>query len=118
MSQNQTQTGNTITISSLPYNVTAGDGVQWGATTGRMFGVAAKTALSGASCSVDVVGVFTLPSGGSDAVTAAEGDKAYWMASAKLVTATSTANTLIGNFMAARGANATSVTVRLNGAPV
>ncbi|AUS02258.1 protein of unknown function DUF2190 [Vibrio phage 2.096.O._10N.286.48.B5] len=62
------------------------------------------------------VGVWEMPK--TAANTPAEGAKAYWDATAKSVTTTATANTLIGAFTEGYTAGTTSASVRLSGALV
>lgn len=101
--KNYLQLGDNITLPA-PYDVASGAG----ALIGSIFGVASTTEVSGADCVFVRVGVFTLPKPGSQAWTV--GAKVYWDNSAKNVTTTSSANTLIGAAAAAVGAGAGETT--------
>jgi predicted RecA/RadA family phage recombinase len=82
---------------------------------GNLFGVAAYSAAAAAPVEIVVNGVFTLPKAASLAF--AQGDKAYWDATALDITSTATSNKWVGVAVTAAGASATTVDVRLNGFP-
>ena len=86
--QNYVDPGITITVAA-PYNVASGAGCK----VGVGFGVAAVTALSGASVDLTVFGVFDLV---KDASTFTDGAVAYWDDTAKAVTSTVGSNLKIG----------------------
>lgn len=92
--KNYLQLGDNLTLPA-PYNVNSGDG----ALIGAIFGVASTTELIGADCSFVRIGVFTLAKATGQAW--AVGVKLYWDNTAKNVTTTSSANTLIGAAAAA-----------------
>jgi len=106
--KNFIQLGNTLTLVA-PYDLLSGQG----SLVGSIFGVAGTDCLTGASGEFDVCGVFDLKKKTTD--TPAQGAKAYWDDTAREVTTTSTANTLIGAFTVAAGNGDTTVNVRLNG---
>lgn len=105
--RNFTAKGDSLTLTA-PYAVAAGAGALIGAT----FGVAKSALAIGARGVFELVGCYDLT---KDAGAAAEGARAYWDNTAKVVTATAAGNTLIGVFTAARAAGATTANVRLNG---
>ena len=107
--KNFIQPGNTITLAA-PAAVTSGSGV----LVGAIFGIAAHDAASGDSLETVTTGVFDLNKIGSQAWGL--GDKVYWDNTAKEVTKTATANTLIGAAIEAVGGGAgeTIGRVRLN----
>ncbi len=107
--KNHVSNGVNLTLPA-PANVLSGAGVLIGA----IFGVAAETALSGEDVDVVTRGIFNMPK--VSAVAIAIGDKVYWDDTAKLVTKTATANTLIGVAVLAAANPSASVAVRLNGA--
>ncbi|MCW0983059.1 DUF2190 family protein [Agrobacterium sp. BT-220-3] len=76
---------------------------------GDLFGVAAAAAAEGAKVAVSLEGVFSLPKATGASLT--EGQKVYWIAADKKVTATANGNTLIGH--AARPAAADAVTAEI-----
>ncbi|PCG08692.1 hypothetical protein COA17_11080 [Sphingomonas ginsenosidimutans] len=93
---------------AAPYAVASGGG----ALVGSIFGVAKSAIAQGARGPFELEGHYELP---KDANAVAEGAKAYWDNTARVVTATAAGNTLIGAFTAARVAGATTAFVRLNG---
>lgn len=106
--KNYVSPGEVVTVAA-PYDVAAGAG----ALVGSLFGVAGRSAVSGASVALDVVGVFDLAKTSAEAWTV--GARVYWDNTAKRATTVSTSNTLIGVAIAA-AANPSSVgRVRLNG---
>jgi len=108
--KNFVQPGDVVSVTA-PYTVTSGGGV----LVGTLFGFAAHDAASGAAVEIATTGVFTHAKAGSQAWT--QGAAIYWDNSAKVLTTTSTSNTLVGKAMAAvaGGAGDTTGTVRLNG---
>lgn len=93
---------------TAPYDVAPGGGALIGAT----FGVAKSNIKQGARGVFSLNGKFELP---KDANAGAEGVRAYWDNTNKVVTATANGNTLIGVFVLAALAAATTAVVRLNG---
>lgn len=91
---NYVQEGKILTLVA-PYTVTSGQG----ALVGTIFGVATGDITSAASGEFMTQGVFDLT---KDTSVFAAGDRVYWDNSAKKVSSTATANTLIGR--AARAA--------------
>lgn len=107
--KNFVQPGDTITLTA-PAALASGDGV----LVGTAFGVACGAAASGAEVEVKTTGVFDLKA--ASAATSTVGAAAYWDATNKEVTATSSGNTKIGVFLAAKTNGQTTARVRLNGA--
>lgn len=107
--KNFVQVGNILTLPA-PYAVASGGG----ALIGSIFGVAEKDAANGEDVAFLLTGVVDLPKAASQAWTV--GVKVYWDNAAKLVTSTSTGNTLIGVATKAVGGGAgdTIGQVRLN----
>ena len=87
--KNYVQPGHTVPLPA-PYAVASGDGL----LVGAIFGVATANAAIGDAVEATLVGVFDLKKVASQAWAA--GDKVYWDNTAKEVTKTATANTLIG----------------------
>lgn len=83
---------------------------------GAIFTIPAITAAVGEPFNGHLCGEWELPKVSAD--TPAAGAKAYWDDTAKKVTTTATANTLIGVFTEARGNGDTDAYVRLNGVVV
>lgn len=108
--KNFVQPGNTITV-TLPQDTVGGEGV----LVGRLFGVAAFSAVNGAECEVAVVGVYDLAKRASDAFGV--GAPVYFDSAAKecVDDPDSSADAEIGIAIAAAGAGATTVRVRLHG---
>lgn len=92
---------------TAPYAVASGAGALIGAT----FGIAKVAIAQGQRGPFSLTGKFELP---KDANAIGEGVRVYWDNTNKVVTATSTNNTLIGVATAAALAGATTVHVRLN----
>lgn len=105
------QPGNVLTVPASAATL-SGDVVK----IGSIIGIACGAADSGAPLDLAMTGVYTLSKVSADAF--AVGDKAYWDATAKLVTKTATSNTLLGVAIAAAAASTGSVDVRLNGVGV
>lgn len=106
--KNYVQPGDTLTLTA-PYAVSAGDGALVGT---NIFGVACGTYANGAEGEFKTCGVFDLTTLGTD--TPSVGTIAYWDNTNKRVTTTSTSNTKIGVFTAAKGSGVTVGRVRLN----
>jgi predicted RecA/RadA family phage recombinase len=106
--QNFIQNGDVVTIAA-PYDVSSGDG----ALLGTLFGVAALDAVSGANVEVKTRGVFELAKNSAEAWTV--GIAIYWDNTNKVVTSTSTSNTLIGKALAVAANPSGTGIVRLNG---
>ena len=106
MAKNYVQPGENVTLTA-PYAVTSGDG----ALVGSLFGVALVTLANAASGEFRTVGVWDLTALSTDAL--AVGAKVYWDNTNKRVTATATANTLIGVAVKAKAAGETTARVRL-----
>jgi predicted RecA/RadA family phage recombinase len=84
-----------------------------GALIGAVFGVAKVNIAAGIRGPFCLEGKFELP---KDANAIGEGVRVYWDNTNKVVTATATANTLIGVSTLAKLAGDTTAHVRLNGA--
>jgi predicted RecA/RadA family phage recombinase len=82
---------------------------------GNLFGVAAYSLAAGASAEIVIRGVFTLPKAVS--IASAQGDRAYWDATALDITPTVGSNKWVGVVTDAVSGSATTVNVRLNGFP-
>jgi predicted RecA/RadA family phage recombinase len=106
---NYSHEGETLTLTA-PYNVLTGGGFK----VGNIFAVAANTALSGADVEGDVLGVFDLT---KDSSTFSQGDLVYWDDINKCATSTVGTNLMIGTVEVAAATGATTVRVRLVGAP-
>ncbi len=107
--KNFVQPGTVVTAIAAPASgIKSGDGV----LVGALFGIAAIDApAAGGEIEIAVVGVFDLPAAGPIVV----GAPVAWDAAAKRVTATLTANALIGVALLAIGAGAGTARIRLNG---
>lgn len=103
------QDGENITVVA-PYALASGDGC----LVGSLFGVANTAAASGATVTVALEGVFPITTLSTD--TATVGAKAYWDNTAKKITTTLTANTLVGAFTYVKISGETSALVYLDGA--
>lgn len=106
--QNFVQDGETITLTA-PYAVASGAGF----LVGSLFAVACATAANGATVEGKTRGVCTLAKNSAEAWTV--GLKLYWDNTAKVVTLTSTSNTLIGCAAAVAANPSSTGNVRLNG---
>jgi predicted RecA/RadA family phage recombinase len=107
--RNFIQPGNTVTVTA-PAAVASGAGV----LVGSIFGVAVRSAASGADIDVDVLGVFDLPKATGAAWT--QGVRIYWDDVSKNCTTTVGTNKLIGVATAAALSGDTIGRVRLSGA--
>jgi predicted RecA/RadA family phage recombinase len=110
MATNYVQEGETLTLAA-PYNRTSGQAALIG--TG-LFGVALVTVTSGAMAAFAMEGVFTLAKVEQQA-WATIGLPIYWDDSAKLLTTTSSGNTLVGYNTATAANPSTTGTIRLIG---
>lgn len=107
--KNAVQEGDVITFAA-PYAVNSGDGF----LVGSIFAVATTTAANGATVEGRTEGVFDLTTLGTD--TPSAGTKAYWDNTNKRLTTTSSGNTLIGAFTAAKSSGVTIGRVYVDGA--
>ena len=106
------QSGNIITLIA-PYALASGDGM----LVGSIFGVATNAAASGAAVEAWVdAAVVTLAAVTAD--TGAVGTKMYWDNTAKKLTITATANSLVGVLTVAKTGADTTATIRMNGTSV
>ncbi len=105
--KNYVQPGDTVTVVA-PVAVNSGDGV----LVGTLFGVALSAAAIGANVEMVTEGVVDLPKA---AVAVTQGGRVYWDNTAKNVTTTAGANTLIGCAIVAAAVGDGIVRVRLNG---
>lgn len=105
--RNFVQPGGNITVPA-PAAVNSGDGV----LVGSLFGIATISAAVNGNVALATEGVFSLNKVSTQAVSV--GARLYWDDTAKLVTTTSSGNTLIGVATAAVGNPSGSVNVRLN----
>ena len=103
------QNGENITVTA-PYAVTSGDGC----LVGSLFGVANTTAAISTPVELCRLGVFPIPAVAAD--TAVVGAKAYWDNTAKKITTTLSANTLVGVFTFTKLNGDLSAAVLLDGA--
>ena len=106
--QNYIQPGDVVTVAA-PAAVSSGDGV----LVGTLFGVAAFDADSAANVEIKTRGVFELAKNSAEAWTV--GIAIYWDNTNKVVTSTSTSNTLIGKALAVAANPSGTGIVRLNG---
>lgn len=107
--KNFVQDGDVVAVSA-PYALTSGQG----ALVGAMFGVAAYDAANGSSVDIKRRGVFDITALTAD--TGAIGAKVYWDNTAKRLTVTATANTLVGCLTLAKLGTDTTARVYLDGA--
>lgn len=101
--KNFISSGDQLTV-AMPYAVTAGGGVK----VGSLFGVAAGTYDNGADGVISLKGVYDLA---KDTSTFAVGAAVYWNDTTKVVTSTSSGNTLVG--VATKAALTGDATARL-----
>lgn len=106
--KNYIQPGSVVTAPA-PTDVASGAGV----LVGKLFGVAAISALSGADVEIKTDGVFELNKTSAQAWTV--GADIYWDNTAKECTTTTTSNTLIGKALAVAANPSSTGIVRLNG---
>lgn len=83
-----------IVTLTAPYDVLSGKGL----LVGTLFAIAACDALSGAEVEGAIHGQFLMDKATGASTGGAQGAAAYWDNTAKLVTAVSTSNKLIGVF--------------------
>ncbi|MBF0399669.1 MAG: DUF2190 family protein [Magnetococcales bacterium] len=105
--RNYIQPGDTVTVVA-PVAVNSGDGL----LVGTLFGVALSTVAISTNVEIITEGVVDLPKA---AVAVTQGAKVYWDNTAKNVTTTAGANTLIGCAIVAAAVGDGTVRVRLNG---
>lgn len=103
------QRGDVLTFVA-PYAIASGAPFQVGA----FVAVAVNAAASGAEVEGQLKGVFTLPKVSAQAWEI--GDKIYWDNTAKLLTTTASANTLVGAAVEATANPSATGTVYLDGA--
>ena len=84
-----------------------------GVLVGKLFGVAMISAKSGEEVEIKTDGVFELPKTSGQAWTV--GADIYWDDTAKVVTTTTTSNTLVGKALAVAANPSSTGIVRLNG---
>lgn len=109
MARNFVQPGETITMTA-PYNVASGGGV----LVGAVFGVALSTVTTGQPVEAKRTGVWDLAKATGQAWVAMT-TKLYWDNAAKVITSTSTSNTLIGVAAATQASGDTVGRVLLTG---
>ena len=105
--KNFKQTGDVLSVTA-PYDVASGAGC----LVGKLFGIAATTAVSGAAVEIKTTGVFELPKTSAQAWTA--GALIYWDDTAKECTTVTTSNTLIGHAIAVAANPSANGLVRLS----
>ncbi len=106
--KNFIQKGDTVSVTA-PAALASGQGV----LVGGLFGVAAHSAVQGASVEVVRKGVFELNAVTAD--TGAQGAKMYWDNTNRRLTTTATNNTLVGCLTAAKDGDDTTAMVLLDG---
>jgi len=107
---NYIQEGDYLPLAA-PYAVSSGGG----ALIGAIFGIASIDLANGEVGNFHTEGVYRLSKSTAASSGGAQGAKAYFIASTKLVTAASSGNTLIGVFAATCADADATCTVRLNG---
>jgi len=107
MAKNYIQPGEVIDHTAAA-NISSGAGV----LIGKRLGVALGDIKAGATGSVAMKGVYSLPKLGTDNV--AQGDELYWDNDAKRLTLDATDNTRAGYAAAAAGAGVATVNLALN----
>lgn len=114
--KNYISEGENMTLTA-PYARNAGEG----ALVGAIFGVAVTDVANGAEGVFCTEGIFTLAKATGASTGGSQGDKAYWVAASKSVSAaagSNPANTLIGVFAATCADGDATAQVRLNGVAV
>lgn len=106
--KNYVQPGDTITVTA-PAAIASGDGV----LVGKLFGIAAIAAASGAEVEIKTTGVFNI--GKNSAEAWAQGVDVYWDSAAKVMTTTATNNTLVAKAVLPADNPSGTGRVRLNG---
>jgi len=105
------QPGRVLDFTNAGAAIASGAGV----LIGTRFGVALANIATGATGSVQICGVFTVPKLSTDNMT--QGALVYWDAANSRMTLTSAGNTLAGSAAAPAAASTTSVNVLLNNTP-
>ena len=109
MAKNYVQEGDVIDyVNASGSTITSGTAVLIGAR----LGVTLADIANGATGSVQVEGVFTVPKLGTDVVAA--GALLYWDNTNKRLTTTASGNTLSGFAVAAAGSGVTAVNIKIN----
>lgn len=108
MAKNYIQPGEVLDYTASTA-VTSGSGV----LMGKRLGVALADIANGATGSVAVRGVYSLPKLSTDVV--AQGDELYWDNTNKRLTTTASGNTKAGYAAAAAGNGVATVAIALNG---
>jgi predicted RecA/RadA family phage recombinase len=108
--QNFVQEGRFITLAASPGDVEPGQGV----VAGKLFGVAANAADTGAEVVIATTGVFTFDKVLTDVFDVS--DDVYFDDSVKAATADDTGTVRIGVAIKAAGGSDTTIEVRLSGA--
>ena len=108
--KNYVQEGESLNLIA-PYAVSSGGGALVGAT----FGFASTDLASGEEGAFQLAGVFTHAKATGASTGGAQGAKAYWITSTKLISAASSGNTLIGVFATTCVDADATCAVRLNG---
>ena len=109
MAKNYVQEGDVIDyVNASGSTITSGTAV----LIGVRLGVALADIANGATGSVQVEGVFTVPKLGTDVVAA--GALLYWDNTNKRLTTTASGNTLSGFAVAAAGSGVTAVNIKIN----
>lgn len=106
--KNFVHAGTMLTVTA-PYAVTSGQGV----LVGALFGVAAYDAAIGASVEIKPKGVFDIDADSTK--TGAPGVKIYWDDTARRLTTTASANTLVGALVKTKNAGETTMRPYLDG---
>ena len=106
--KNFVQTGKVLDLTAPTGGLVSGQA----SLIGGLFVVASTDIAEGKKGACAVEGVFTLPK--ATGVALAEGQAAYWDATAKNITATANGNTKVGNVTVAAGSAAVMVPVRLS----
>lgn len=107
MSTNKVRDGDRLPLTCPYATITSGQGM----LVGLLFGVALASGVTGDSITVDTKGVFTLTALSTD--TASAGALAYWDDTNRRITTTSTGNTLVGHFTAAKTIGQTTADIKL-----
>ena len=110
--KNFVQKGCGITVAAPAGGANSGDGV----LIGSLFGIAAFTSPAGAPLEIQTEGVFDMPK--DSGVSFAAGDKAYWHAANKALTATASGNAWVGVVTQGAIGSAATARVRLNHVPI
>lgn len=108
--KNFVQSGSTISLTA-PYALTAGQGALVGT---NIFAIASADAANAAAFEGVVVGVFDITALSTD--TASVGALAYWDNTNRRITTTSSGNTKVGVFVAAKTNGQTTARIRLSAA--